>query len=82
MSKAKLYGTGAHKRKPRHKAGAAHKAHPNHLGQCCIANAPNENWVSDTTYIRTHESWLYFAIVIDLFLAVKLSVGLHTGVAE
>lgn len=67
MQEAKLYGVGSYRRKPRHKAGAAHKAHPNHLNQCFIAESPNEIWVSDITYIRTHEGWLYLATVIDLF---------------
>ena len=67
MSKAKLYGVGSYKRKPKHKAGALHKAHPNHLKQCFITTAPNESWVSDITYIPTREGWLYLATVIDLF---------------
>jgi len=67
MSEAKLYGVGTYRRKPHSKAGPAHKAHPNHLQQCFIANTPNESWVSDITYIRTHEGWLYLATVIDLF---------------
>jgi len=67
MRMANLYGVGSYKRKPKHKAGAKHKAHPNHLQQCFIANHPNENWVSDITYIRTHEGWIYLATVIDLF---------------
>jgi transposase InsO family protein len=28
---------------------------------------PNEVWVSDITYIETHEGWLYLAVFIDLF---------------
>jgi putative transposase len=28
---------------------------------------PNRVWVSDITYIRTWEEWLYLAIVMDLF---------------
>ncbi len=28
---------------------------------------PNQLWVTDITYIRTHEGWLYLAVVIDLF---------------
>ena len=67
MSVSNLYGVGSYKRKPKHKAGAIHKAHPNHLQQCFITTAPNESWVSDITYIRTHEGWLYLATVIDLF---------------
>ena len=29
--------------------------------------SPNEAWVSDITYIRTGEGWLYLACVMDLF---------------
>jgi putative transposase len=28
---------------------------------------PNQSWVTDITYIRTHEGWLYLAVVLDLF---------------
>lgn len=28
---------------------------------------PNRAWVSDMTYIRTHEGWLYLTVMIDLF---------------
>jgi transposase InsO family protein len=28
---------------------------------------PNKVWVTDITYIRTWEGWLYLAIVMDLF---------------
>jgi putative transposase len=62
-----LYGTGTLKKRPRHKAGRPHKAHPNHLGQCFTVQKPNEAWVTDITYIRTYEGWLYLAVVLDLF---------------
>ena len=29
--------------------------------------APNRTWVSDITYIRTGQGWLFLAVVIDLF---------------
>ena len=29
--------------------------------------APDKAWVTDITYIRTHEGWLYLAVVVDLF---------------
>jgi putative transposase len=29
-------------------------------------DAPDQAWVSDITYVRTHEGWLYWAAVIDL----------------
>jgi putative transposase len=30
-------------------------------------DAPDKVWVTDTTYIKTHEAWPYLAVVIDLF---------------
>jgi transposase InsO family protein len=30
-------------------------------------DAPNRTWVTDITYIWTHEGWLYLAVILDLF---------------
>jgi putative transposase len=30
-------------------------------------DAPDTAWVSDITYIRTYEGWLYLAVVLDIF---------------
>ena len=38
---------------------------------------PNKVWVTDITYIRTWQGWLYLAVVIDLFS--RLIVGWATG---
>jgi putative transposase len=67
MREAKLFGAGATKSRPRHKSGKPHKAHPNHLGQCFSVKTPNEVWVTDITYIKTYEGWIYLAVVLDLF---------------
>jgi transposase InsO family protein len=40
---------------------------PNLLNRKFNVTAPNKVWVSDITYIRTWEGWLYLAIVMDLF---------------
>lgn len=40
---------------------------PNLLEQNFSAEAPNQKWVSDITYIWTEEGWLYLAVVMDLF---------------
>lgn len=29
--------------------------------------APDESWITDISYIRAHESWLYLAVVVGLF---------------
>ncbi len=39
----------------------------NQLGQKFDVALPDQVWVTDITYIRTHEGWLYLAVVIDLY---------------
>jgi transposase InsO family protein len=40
---------------------------PNRLDREFSAEAPNQRWVADITYIRTQEGWLYLAAVMDLY---------------
>ncbi len=40
---------------------------PNHLQRQFDVQEPNRVWVTDITYIRTYEGWLYLAVVLDLF---------------
>lgn len=40
---------------------------PNLLNRNFSPAKPNQAYVSDITYIPTHEGWLYLAVVIDLF---------------
>lgn len=49
------------------KANATHPVAPNLLDGNFTANAPNEKWTTDITYIPTQEGWLYLAAVLDLF---------------
>jgi len=39
---------------------------PNVLDRQFTATAPNQKWAADSTYIWTHEGWLYVAAVLDL----------------
>ena len=39
----------------------------NQLKQDFDTGAPDQVWVTDITYIGTHEGWLYLAVVIDLY---------------
>ena len=43
------------------------KIAPNLLEQNFTTEAPNLVWVSDITYIKTREGWLYLAVTMDLF---------------
>ena len=39
----------------------------NILGRNFTAQGPDRVWVTDITYVRTWEGWLYVAVVLDLF---------------
>jgi len=40
---------------------------PNHLKRNFKTEEPGKVWVSDITYIRTEQGWLYLTIIMDLF---------------
>ncbi|MFD2632345.1 IS3 family transposase [Idiomarina piscisalsi] len=54
-------------RKPRHRSGVSHVVTPNRLNRVFNTEQPNQAWVTDVTYIKTHEGWLYLAVIVDLF---------------
>ncbi|CAM3955013.1 IS3 family transposase [Paracidovorax anthurii] len=54
-------------RKPGVRGGKLGVVALNHLQRQFTAAQPNQSWVADITYIRTHEGWLYLAVVVDLF---------------
>lgn len=54
-------------RRPRHRAGRPSVIAPNRLQQQFNVARPNEVWVTDITHIKTHEGWLYLAVVVDLY---------------
>jgi putative transposase len=43
------------------------KASPNLIGRVFETDRPNACWLSDITYIPTHEGWLYLAAVLDVY---------------
>ena len=67
MKQAKLASQRGYNRRPYMRSGAVAQAAPNRLEQNFTVPQPNQVWVTDITYIRTHEGWLYLAVVIDLF---------------
>ncbi len=40
---------------------------PNQLNRTFTADHPDQFWVTDITYIRTWQGWLYLAVVLDLY---------------
>jgi putative transposase len=45
----------------------SHPVAANLLRQDFTAEAPNQRWASDITFISTHQGWLYLAVVMDLY---------------
>ncbi len=56
-----------YRRRPGSRGGKPAVVAPNHLQRQFNVSKPNQSWVTDITYIRTHEGWLYLSVVIDLF---------------
>ena len=54
-------------KKPRFRYGKPSIVVPDQLGQNFDFQNPDEAWVTDITYIRTYEGWLYLAAVMDLY---------------
>ncbi len=40
---------------------------PDRLKRVFRTTKPNQAWVSDTTFIRTRQGWLYLAMMLDLY---------------
>lgn len=63
----------------KHKRPAA----PNLLQQDFTAEAPNQKWVSDITYLWSDAGWVYLAVMIDLFsravVGWSMSVRMKSG---
>lgn len=54
-------------KRPRQRSGPAHLATPKRLQRQFNPVSPDQAWVTDITHIRTHEGWLYLAVVLDLY---------------
>ena len=51
---------------PRAIAGRPSIIAPNNLNRAFTIDLPDKAWVTDITYIRTWQGWLYLAVVVDL----------------
>lgn len=60
-----IYGLSGYKKR-RFSYGKPSNVYPNLVEQDFNINEPNKVWVTDITYIRTYEGWLYLSAVIDL----------------
>lgn len=54
----------------------------NVLGRQFQADAPNQKWVADFTYIWTAEGWLYAAAVLDLYSQRIVGWSMHDSMTS
>ena len=69
-------------RRPRHRSGPASVLAPNRLQQKFEVANPNDTWVTDITHIRTHQGWLYLAVVIDLYSRKVVGWSMHSRIKK
>ncbi|MDU9407977.1 IS3 family transposase [Pseudomonas sp. zfem001] len=50
---------------------------PNHLDRQFASDRANRHWVSDMTYVRTAQGWLYLAVVLDLYSRAVVGWAMH-----
>jgi putative transposase len=70
MRQAGLQGVPQRRRWRMKPTGVRPAGTQNHLNREFTATAPNTKWVTDITYIRPAEHWLYLCIVLDLYSGV------------
>lgn len=67
MKLEKLQAKAARKFKVTTDSRHHHPIAPNILARDFNADAPNQKWAGDITYLWTGEGWLYLAVVMDLY---------------
>jgi putative transposase len=77
MHQASLQAQRGYGRRPGPRGGHPAVVAPNRLDRQFDVALPDRHWVTDITYIRTHEGWLYLAVVIDLFSRQVVGWGMQ-----
>jgi putative transposase len=67
MRIAEISSERGYKRRNHYPMGEPATIAPNLLNRDFNVDEPNQAWVTDITYVKTAEGWLFLAIVLDLF---------------
>jgi len=59
------------------KSGLPSHVAPNQVKQSFKVARPDHTWVTDITYIRTYQGWLYLAVVVDLYSRKVVGWAMH-----
>jgi putative transposase len=80
MRQTQLRSVRGYKR-PRFRVGRPATTAPNRLQREFTVAQPDQVWVTDITYIRTHEGWLYLTVVIDLYSRAVVGWSMNSTMA-
>ena len=69
-------------KKPRAIVGRPSIIAPNRLQREFTVDAANKVWVTDITYIRTRQGWLYLAVVVDLYARKVVGWSMKASLSE
>lgn len=67
MRKHQIQALRGYKRHPGFASGKVHHFAENRLARQFTVEKPDVAWVTDFTYVRTYEGWLYVCVVLDLY---------------
>lgn len=67
MRQEGLVSQRGYKRRNQYPSGELSTVAGNILDRQFTVDKPNQVWVTDITYIRTQEGWLFLAVIMDLF---------------
>jgi putative transposase len=79
MQKNKIQAIRGYK-KPRFHSTVPSITIPNRLDRQFSTNGPDRVWVTDITYIRTWEGWLYLAVVLDLYSRLVVGWSMRSSI--
>jgi transposase InsO family protein len=54
---------------------------PNVLNRNFRARKPGHSWISDITYVRTKNGWLYLTVIVDLYDRKVIGWSMNTGLS-
>jgi putative transposase len=69
-------------KKPRFKNGKPANVFLNRLREGVEVREADQAWVTDITYIRTYEGWLYLAVVMDLYSRMIIGSSMKPTLAR
>ena len=78
MHQHKIKSQTGYKKRRYINGGVLSSVSPNILKRQFDVEQPNQSWVTDITYIRTYEGWLYLAVVLDLFSRQIIGWSMHS----